>query len=370
LTLKNCVVRNNHAIGGSTASGAGVYVNQSQLTTIDCTFDSNSATGNGGGIYNVGSTLIVNGCTLSSNSALNGGGIYNASGTTGVTGSLIYANTATHGGGIANVGTLGLATLTMSNCTVSSNIVSGSSATGSQIHNARQLTNASATIGNSTLVSDKVAPTYSGGALYNDNGGSVTIGNSIIQAGVQEHTIVNTGSSTIISAGYNLAFDNGSGLLTGSGDQINTDPLLDLGTGPRDNGGPTFTIALKAGSPAIDKGKRDAISMLPAATDQRGQPRPFEDPGIANATGGDGSDIGAYEAGLRLTAVVRMVDDLQFSFTTIVGKNYQLQTRSNLVTGNWTSLGGIIAGNGGIVPLTAGAVFSPPVQFYRVIQSP
>src|SRR5207244_50106 len=31
-------------------------------------------------------------------------------------------------------------------------------------------------------------------------------------------------------------------------------------------------------------------------TDQRGVARPFEDPNIPNASGGDGSDIGAYEA--------------------------------------------------------------------------
>ena len=62
--------------------------------------------------------------------------------------------------------------------------------------------------------------------------------------------------------------------------------------GLQDNGGPTQTIALIAGSPALDKGRQ--FDGNP--TDQRGQSRPFDNPSIPNATGGDGTDIGAYEA--------------------------------------------------------------------------
>jgi hypothetical protein len=370
LTLTNCLLRNNHASGGSTAAGAGIYVNQSQLTAVGCTVDSNTATGNGGGVYNVGSTLTITNSTIINNSGLSGGGIFNASGTVALTNCFISANVATHGGGIANVGTLGLATLTVNNCTLSSNTVSGTSATGSQIQNARQLSAASASIANSTLVSTNVGASFTGGAIYNDNGATATIGNTILEASVQEHTLVNNGAGTITSAGYNLSFDNGGGVLTGTGDQINTDPLLDLGAGPKDNGGPTFTIALQANSPAIDKGKRDTIPALSAPTDQRGEPRPFNDPNIVNANGGDGSDIGAYEADFRLTKLVRMSNDLQFTFTSIVGKNYQLQSRSSLVSGGWSSFGNIVSGNGGIVQLTASSAFGPPIQFYRVLQTP
>ena len=45
------------------------------------------------------------------------------------------------------------------------------------------------------------------------------------------------------------------------------------------------------GSPAIDKG-----NSFGSITDQRGNTRPFDDPDTINAPGGDGSDIGAYEA--------------------------------------------------------------------------
>jgi predicted outer membrane repeat protein len=93
---------------------------------------------------------------------------------------------------------------------------------------------------------------------------------------------------TITSEGFNLSSDNsGSGWV--SGDLLNTNPQL----GPlADNGGPTETMALPLTSPAIDKG-----GPVPngSAVDQRGFPRVVDLPGFANATGGDGSDIGAFE---------------------------------------------------------------------------
>jgi hypothetical protein len=74
-----------------------------------------------------------------------------------------------------------------------------------------------------------------------------------------------------------------TGTVTGS--PLTGDPKL----GPlQDNGGPTSTMAPAADSPVIDAG-----SAYGLATDQRGQRRPFDVPGRANA--GDGSDIGAIE---------------------------------------------------------------------------
>jgi hypothetical protein len=93
---------------------------------------------------------------------------------------------------------------------------------------------------------------------------------------------------TAISQGHNLIGD-GSDLLGLThdvlGDQVGTsvapiDPMLGL---LQDNGGPTFTHALLAGSPAIDAGDNDGAPFL----DQRGAPR------IQNST----IDIGAFESG-------------------------------------------------------------------------
>jgi hypothetical protein len=81
----------------------------------------------------------------------------------------------------------------------------------------------------------------------------------------------------IQSAGHNLDSD-GTCFLTAPGDLPKRNPLL----GPlADNGGPTDTQALLAGSPAIDAAAADGCPQ----TDQRGVPRPQ----------GAGCDIGAYE---------------------------------------------------------------------------
>src|SRR5207249_3760707 len=127
---------------------------------------------------------------------------------------------------------------------------------------------------------------------------------------------------------------------------ININPLL----GPlQDNGGPVFTHALLDGSPAIDKGK----NLSGDTTDARGFPRTFDDPAIANAAGGDGTDIGAYEAfELRITAVERLGGDLRLSFTSLSGMNYELQSRNDLSSGMWSSVPGSVPGNGNIAQAT------------------
>jgi len=77
--------------------------------------------------------------------------------------------------------------------------------------------------------------------------------------------------------------------INGPGDLNNTDPLLGS---LQNNGGPTQTMALLSGSPAIDAGNpagcTDGLGHL-LKTDQRGMPRPDpEDKG--------GCDMGAYES--------------------------------------------------------------------------
>ena len=98
-----------------------------------------------------------------------------------------------------------------------------------------------------------------------------------------------------VSQGFNLVStaDGSTGLVSGvKADQAGSistpiDPLI----GPLQmNGGPTPTRALLTGSPAIDKGKNFEIH-----TDQRGHRRPYDYSPIPNASGGDGSDIGAFE---------------------------------------------------------------------------
>ena len=175
-----------------------------------------------------------------------------------VTNSTLSGNTAANGGGITSVGTGGLASTTVTNSTLT-----GNSPTGASV-------------------------------LFTD--ASLTVGNSIFNRVAPGTTISALGTSLVTSLGYNLSRDNFGGFLTGTGDQINTDPIL----GPlKDNGGPTFTHAPLSNSPAIDRGK-DLGPVAPAyaatGVDQRGSVRPVTyDASITPPGGGDRSDIGAVE---------------------------------------------------------------------------
>jgi hypothetical protein len=53
---------------------------------------------------------------------------------------------------------------------------------------------------------------------------------------------------------------------------------------------------LQAGSPAVDKGTSSGLTGI-LNTDQRGAGylRKFDNTAVANANGGDGTDIGAFE---------------------------------------------------------------------------
>jgi hypothetical protein len=112
-----------------------------------------------------------------------------------------------------------------------------------------------------------------GGALFSTNG-SVTLWNSIIANSPSGSNCF----GTVIDGGHNLSSD-GSCHFTAPGSLNNTDPLLGtLG----DYGGPTPTVPLLIGSPALDAA--DSAHCPP--TDQRGVARPF----------GAACDIGAFES--------------------------------------------------------------------------
>jgi hypothetical protein len=250
-------------VAGSREGGAICNV-FGDMTISNSTLRDNYAAEFGGGIFNgvEGRTTdvqIVN-STLSGNSADLGGGIYNSSGNgvgfgnLEVANSTISSNSAYVGGGMYNDG----GTLRILNSTLNENSATNSS------------------------------------GIYNTSWANLEIGSTILNAGALGGTITNV-SGTVTSLGYNLSSDDGGGFLTATGDQTNTDPMLDP-AGLQDNGGPTLTIALLCGSPAIDQG----YNFSGSTTDQRGNGfvRTFDDCAVPNAPGGDGTDIGAYEVQL------------------------------------------------------------------------
>jgi hypothetical protein len=274
----NAAGRVFHVSSGVTAAIAALTI-----TNGDAQDDAPST---GGGIYNDHATLALDNCTVSGNYAgYGGGGVHNRSGTLTVTNSTFSGNGAAapysvgSGGGILTDGYDGNATLTVINSTFSGNLARYA---GGGIYNDG---GATLTVNNSTFSGN--LDDYGGSGIFNR--GSMTIGSTILNAGAWGENLYN-GFGTVISLGYNLSSDDGGGLLTAIGDQINTDPML----GPlQDDGGPTFTHAPLTGSPAIDAGK----NFTAETTDQRGAGfvRTFDSASIANATGGDATDIGAFE---------------------------------------------------------------------------
>ena len=267
--------------------------------------------GPGAGIYNDHATLTVSNCLISGNVASDGAGIYNdgrfgSNATLNVINSTLTGNNALHlgGGAIFNDGQfLGSALVTVMNSTLSSN---SAAQTGSAIYNIAEGSalaqvvvplevpspaSAVVRILNSTISSNS-APL--GGGIFNN--GLMQVGSTILK-----DTSIFRGFGLIASLGYNLSSDNGGGFLTQPTDQINTDPLL----GPlQNNGGPTPTHAPLCGSPAIDQG----TNFTGSATDQRGAPRTYDLPGVSNAAGGDGTDIGAVESPVQTFTVLNTND--------------------------------------------------------------
>ena len=273
VTISGLTIRNGHddTIGGGIENEAGAT-----LTITNSTLTSSSAgsVGNpavqGGGIRNLGTLTILN-TTVSANAAGGtsgvGGGIYNG-GTVTILNSTVSANTASAGGGLQNDGPA-----TITNSTFSGNAAlayGGACFNGGTLH-----------MTNSTLSGNSA--NIGGGILVF---GPLQIGTTILNKGDSGGTIGSFGEVTVISLGYNLSSDGAGGHLTGAGDQINTDPVL----GPlQHNGGPTFTHALLAGSPAIDAG--DPNFTPPPRHDQRGR-------GFARVVHGR-IDIGSFEVQRR-----------------------------------------------------------------------
>ncbi len=331
LTLTNSTVRDNV----SWDFGGGIYNNTGQTTTlINSTVSGNLAFfADGGGLYNYGGTLNITDSALSGNVAVGGGGgILNTNfppfdwGILTVTNSTIGTNNdgVLGGGGLYNWG--GIATfidttvsgnlstsgdgggitndqgdLTIERTTVSGNVpalingVGGIFQAGTALlTNATVSSNTGIGLGNgcnpafiTTIISSTISSNTDTGLV--NCFGAVTLRNTILSGNTNTDCI---NGGILSSSGYNLDSDNTCGLAS-AGDMPNTNPML----GPlQDNGGPTFTHALLAGSPAIDTGSNTACP----ATDQTGSQRPMD----GDADGIFTCDIGAFEAiGILLDAL-------------------------------------------------------------------
>jgi hypothetical protein len=125
------------------------------------------------------------------------------------------------------------------------------------------------------------------------------------------------------------------------------------GLGPlADNGGPTLTMALLAGSPAIDAGS----AVGAPATDQRGIPRPQ----------GPAVDIGAYEclsAPLLLGLTIQNTTNCCLEVAGLPMQTFVLQASSNLL--NWWTVTNF-PGTNGFIQYVDSVACRGGNRFYRL----
>jgi predicted outer membrane repeat protein len=272
LTLDHLTIANGHASGGG---GGGVH-NDGQLVISNSTFSGNTArgaeSGNGGAIYNSGNLSIVRSSFLGNTATSQGGALYSV-GTVNITDSAFSGNSGYISGGALDI--LYGARANVSNSTFSGNTAPfGDGGAIDDYFSTVNITNATIS-GNSAQF---------GGAIRQDTitMGAVNIANSIV-ANNSALLVPNCyGYGSPIDLGYNL--ESGTDChFTSTGSKQNTDPMLGA---LASNGGPTQTMALLAGSPAIDT--IPVASCL--ASDQRGNPRP-------DSASETACDMGAYESG-------------------------------------------------------------------------
>jgi hypothetical protein len=226
-----------------------------------------------GGINNAG-TLTIAKCSVTHDASTRLGAIF-STGTMTILASTIANNFANasgqpfesaFGGGIDNAGTMTIA---------NSTIVGNSAYHGGGIYNTRSLK-----ITNSTIAGNQA---FTGGGI--DNAGRLLLNNTIVADGPSAGDIANSGK---ITGSHNLIEDGSGGL---AGTIKGNAKLGSLAF----NGGPTQTMALLTGSPAIGAGSIalavDAASGRPLATDQRGAGFPRIVRGRV--------DIGAFEKGVK-----------------------------------------------------------------------
>lgn len=230
----------------SSTPGAGVFVSDANAWLTRCTIDGNRSTAsNGGGVAFYGSggyRMEIDTCTLSGNFA------------------------AGSGGGLLVASFSGIATASIRSSTFANNTSTQGSSGAIQVDAVGAGSFAFATPRNSLFASN--LPGNFGIGLFS----GATF-------------------SDIDARGFNLSDRNDADILRLSSDQNNANAAL----GPLAlNGGTIPTHAIGPLSDARDGGTSDGAHLL---IDQRSGPyrRPFDDPAIANAIDGDGTDIGAFE---------------------------------------------------------------------------
>ena len=305
------------------ANAAAIY-NIDTLNIRRCAFFGNQTRGGFGGAGGPGDDFFGGGGKGARGGTAEGGAVVNtASASALITMSTLTGNTAI--GGDSGFGGLGSG----NGCP---NLAgNGGDAIGGALANAGTISLVNCTLWQNNAVGGIGAHNNycclclgSGGAMnYGTNG--VAFASGILNTNGTA-SLVNTivGSSNSQSScggpftdeGHNICSDS-SAAFSASGSQNNTDPKIGL---LADNGGPTQTLALQSGSPAIDGG--DDAACPP--TDQRGVLRPQ----------GGHCDSGAFE---QTFLSIRTLKDgsLRLEYSGVPGEFYALRHSIDFNTWGW-----------------------------------
>jgi hypothetical protein len=268
LTIRNSMINGNNSL----YDGGGVYVWTSGTTISHSTISGNTASGTGGGLHaEDGGTLIISSTIYGNTAVERGGGLANDYGTLNLLNSTISGNTAKSGGGVSNEE----GTVSAINSTFTRNTAAG--AGGGVVNGLYRYDARGTLVFKQSLISGNIAA-Y-GREIYNNNV------RDVLETNVQFDY-------------YNIVgYSNAPGIFgftLGTRDIVPTEALSGiLDTTLANNGGPTKTHALLAGSPAVDVVPSMACLDYPVqGIDQRGDTRNADGDGRHSA---NECDAGSFE---------------------------------------------------------------------------
>ena len=226
----------------------GVTVEISGLTLTN-----GSTAGSGGAVVNFGNTLTLRRCVIRESFATVGGGGVSSESLSGQPAALrviecaVIGNVANFGGGIDCGWNSAASTLLVSQSLIAQNTSrqTNPSLSGGGISSAPNTSNT--IVGSSIVGNTSAAPT--GGGIFGPNNTTITIQNTLVVGNTAAGGASDLSGGTVTDKGGNLiGLPNGTTLGQLLRVDANGRPLA------APNGGPTPSVALVAGSPALDAG--------------------------------------------------------------------------------------------------------------------
>jgi hypothetical protein len=338
------------SLGGPGGDAGGGAIYGGTLTISRSFFGSNSASGGFGGDGGDGGTAWTGGAggNGGSGGGAIGGGVYGVSGV--IMNCTFQGNRATAGNG-GSGGYGGTSNDPNQTGGPGGNGGNGGNASGGAVaglNGSLNLANCNCTIAFSSAVAGYGGPSGPGGYGLKGMGkpGAWGTSGSAVAGGANAGAMTNS----LLVANSPASSWSGTTDSRHNLQVTNSDPTL----GPlTNNGGPTLTMALLPGSPAIDAGDTSAAPFI----DQRGFPRPA----------GSAADIGAFEYGSMLPVLSIEPPSGNVLSVLVQGNSNQwcrLQVSSNLF--EWIPLATNQIGPNGILIFQANHNLVEATRFYRV----